>query len=307
MKNTWKRNYKKNRGRLVLDIVVLACVILLGLSLYLWWTKIFMNPERVLDDAIASSLKTRSVTKTVQQTGLTGGINQVTYLSFYPSGPRSQTNSVLTQGVGSNASSVATQTIGTPESDFVRYTNVQAGGQGQSQGVERFQSIIGKWAQREQNLSKGSQVSFLNESLFGILPLGYLNDQQSDELIGVIEQKNVYKYTSVKRVIENKRPVFVYDMSINPADLVTVLQEYIKLTGAGDPNQFSPDQYRGLGDVKIQMTIDALSRQVTEVKYSTGRVEKYDGQNLYHQIELPAQTIPVEELQKRLQGISTQS
>ena len=74
MKNILKRNYKKNPRRLVLDLVVLACVILLGVSLYLWWTRIFMDAQRTLDDTIAANLRTRSITKTVNQTGLTGGI-----------------------------------------------------------------------------------------------------------------------------------------------------------------------------------------------------------------------------------------
>ncbi len=301
MKKIFARNYKKNPARLAIDLVVLACVILLGVSLFLWWTRIFMNPQRTLDDTIANNLKTRSITKSVNQSGATGGINQVTYLTFFPPTVASQTDTVLTQGAGSNANSVTTQTIGTSSEDFIRYTNVKTSNQESS---ERVKGLLGEWAKRQQDLAKGQRVSFLNESMFSIVPFGYFNDSQSAQLLDLIKQKNVYKYNSAKRMIQNKRPVYVYDMSINPADLVTVLQEYIRLSGAGDPSQFNPAQYQGLSDVKVKMTIDILSRQIVDVQYSTGRTENYSGQNLYHPIELPTETIPVEELQKRLQGLS---
>lgn len=293
---------KLSRERLIFNLIILACVVLIGVTGWVWWSKVLMDPNRVLSDMLANNLKTRSITKSVDQSGVTGGINQVSYTSFYPPAPRSQTNTVLTQGIGSNATSVTTQTIGTPQADFVRYTAYKAGSN--SQGSDRLNGLIGKWAEREQNLSQGQEVSFLDESLFGIFPYGYFNDSQSSELLNTINQQEIYKYTAVNKVIENRRPVYVYDMSINPADLVGVIRDYIKLTGANDSPQLDPAQYQGLGDVKVKVTVDIFSRQVTKIQYSTGRVETYSGQNLYQPIEIPAGTIPVEELQRRLQGVS---
>lgn len=291
---------KLNRGRLVIDLVILICIVLVGVSGWLWWTKIMINPDRVLSDMLANNLKTRSITKSVDQSGATGGIKQVSYVSFYPSEPRALTNTTLSQGIGSNATSVTTETIGTPQFDFVRYTAYKAG---VNQDIAaKLDGLIGKWAKREQNLSKGQEITFLDESLFGVFPFGNFSDAQRSQLLTAINQKNIYKYTSAKRLIENKRPVYVYDMSINPADLVGVIRDYIKLTGANESTQLDPLQYQGLGDVKLKVTVDILNRQITKVDYSTGRTEIYSGQNLYQPIELPDSTIPVEDLQKRLQG-----
>lgn len=291
---------KQSKTRLIVELVILACVILAGITGYLWWTKIFMNPERTLSDAIANNLSTRSITRSVDQSGPTGGIKQVTYLSFFAPEAKAETDTTLTQGIASNATSVTTQTIGTTDSDYVRYTDVKGGKN--LQGADNLKGLLGTWAKRQQNLSMGQQVSFLNESMFGVLPFGYFNNDQKSQLVSLINQKKVYKYTDAKRELINHRPVYVYDMSINPANLVSIMQQYVRLSGSGDPSQLDPSQYQGLGDVKIKLYIDILSRQVVKVEYSTGRIETYSGQNLYHQVDIPQNTIPVEELQKRIQG-----
>lgn len=296
--------FRKLTGRrLAIDLILLGCIILLGVSGWLWWSRILMNPDRALSDAIATSLNTRSIVKTVDQSSQGGGIKQVSYLSFYPPVANAQTKTVLTQGIGSNALSVTTETIGTPDADFVRYTAVK--GAETLPNADKLNGLLGTWAKREQNLEKGDRLTFLNETLFGIVPFGYLDDGQRDQLMASIDQKDIYKYKKVERVMENNRPVYVYDISLNPQDLVSILREYVTLSGVGDPNQLDPSQYQGLGRINIKLTVDILSRQVTKVEYGTGRVESYSGQNLYKPIDIPANPIPIDELQKRLQQAQT--
>lgn len=287
--------------RLVLDLVILACVILLGVTAWLWWTKIVMNPDRVLQGAIENSLQTNSVTKHITQEG--GGnsdVNQTTYLSFYPPNVTSQSRTVLSQGIGSTKTSVTTETIGTNDADYVRYT--EANNTGSLPGAERLNDLFGKWAKRSQNPTSGDQVTFLNESIYGIFAFGNLDDAQRSRIMELVQQKNVYKYQSVERRIENKRPVYVYELSINPVELVSVIREYLEITGAGDPSQLNPDDYKGAGRLQVIATIDILSRQLLKIEYPTGRVESYNGHNLYKPTEIPSETMPVEELQRQLQG-----
>ncbi|HEX5797225.1 MAG TPA: hypothetical protein VFX86_02445 [Candidatus Saccharimonadales bacterium] len=290
---------RRDPKRLMIDLIVLAAVILLGVSGWLWWNKIVMDPGRVLDDAIARNLQTRSIVKHVSQSGVTGGVEQTSYLSFFPPSVRSQASTVLSQGIGSNSASITTETIGTPEVDYVRYTSVE--GADNLIGTDRLKQLLGIWSKREQNVG-GNEASFLNETLFGILPYGYFNDEQRSQLIEMLDQKDVYRYTSTTKSIENKRPVYTYEMSINPSQLVEFMRQYTVLSGVGNPSDLDPEQYKGLGDIRVRLVIDILSRQVKRIEYPTGRTETYNGQNLYRQIELPSQTIPVEELQRRLQG-----
>ncbi len=75
------------------------------------------------------------------------------------------------------------------------------------------------------------------------------------------------------------------------------------MTGVGDPSQFNPDDYANAPKVPIEITVDLISRRVAKISYSgQNRTESYSGYNLYRQINIPEQTITIEELQKRLQG-----
>jgi hypothetical protein len=297
---TAKKTKKINTARFGLKLIALACIILVGASVWLWWTKVVMNPDRALQDAISNSLKAKSISKHVIQSGANGEIDQTSYLSFFPPSVSSQTSTVLTQGRGSNSASITTETIGTPEADYVRYAAYE-GGQG-IPGTERLESLLGVWAKRTQSLSQGEELTFLNETLFGVIPFADLDEGQRGQLIAMIDEKNIYQYSSAERKIEGNRPVYVYDLTINPADLVGMIKEYVQLAGAGDSSQLNPAQYQGLGKLQVQLTVDIFSRQVVEVAYPNGRVETYTGQNLYRPVDIPADTIPVEELQKRLQA-----
>ncbi len=292
---------KYNTKRLTVDLIVLACVILLGISGWLWWSKIFMNPDRALKAAIDNSLQTKSVTKRVKQSG--GGnseIDQTTFVSFYPPKAATQTRTVLSQGFGSTTTSVTTETIGTNDADYVRY--VASDNTNNLPGGDALTKLFGVWAKRTANPATGDQVTFINESLYGVIPFGNLDAAQSSKLRSLIAEKGVYRYTSVERRIENKRPVFVYDMSIKSSDLVSVIKEYFQITGIGDPSQLNPEDYAAAGNLSIKLTVDILSRQITQIEYPTGRVETYSGQDLYRPVDIPKDTIPVDELQKRLQG-----
>lgn len=260
-----------------------------------------MDPDRVLQDTLNNSLNTRSVTKHIKQGGGgTGSVDQITYVSFHPPGTSSHSKTVVTQGGGSRATSVTTETIGTNSADFVRYT--AATNTENLPGAERLSGLYGIWAERTPNPAKGDDVTFLNESLYGIFPFGNLDSEQRTKLKEIINQSNVYQYKTPEKIIENKRPVYVYELSINAYDLVSAIQEYQRITGLGDPSQLNPDDYRNSGNLGVKITVDILSRQLLKIEYPNGRTEIYSGHNLYRPVELPKDTIPVEELQRRLGG-----
>ena len=260
-----------------------------------------MNPDRVLSGALDNSLHTKSVTKHIKQEGDgSGGVDQISYISFYPPGARSQTRTVLSQGSGSQTTTITTETLGVNDADYVRYT--AASNTDSLPGAERLSSLYGVWAKRTTNPAQGEQVTFLNESIYGIIPFGNLGSEQHAKLKEMIQQREIYKYTSVERQIENKRPVYVYEMTVKAFDLVSIIQEYQRVTGIGDSSQLDPEDYKSSGNLSVKVTIDILSRQLTKIEYPNGRIEIYNGQNLYKPIDIPNDTIPVEELQRRLQG-----
>jgi hypothetical protein len=291
----------KNNKRIL--TIVFGIILAAGLVFAGWlaWSKVVVNPDRVLSDALNNSLRTPSVTREVVQSQGTSGVEQVSYISFRQPDPSANTKTVIYQTTSNNTTaSVATETIGTNNSDYVRYTDVkEAGG---DDGTGGLGDLIGTWAERKgsENPAPGQNLTFFNEGLFSIVPFGNLDKQARDTLLNFIDEKNLYQYTSAERKFDNNRLVYVYDFSINPADLVEVLRLYMELSGNGDSAQLDPAEYAGAPAIHIQVKVDVLSRQVEAIQYPQGRIENYSGYGLYRPVEIPSETIPIEELQQRV-------
>lgn len=286
------------------SIVVFGIILAAGLVLAGWltWSKVVVDPDRVLSDTLNNSLRTPSVTRQVVQNQGTSGVEQVSYISFRQPDPNANTKTVIYQATSNNTTaSVETETIGTNNSDYVKYTGIkEAGGE---DGTGGLGDLIGTWAQRnneDNNSALENKLTFFNEGLFSIIPFGNLDKQSRETLIGFINDKNLYQYTSAERKFDNNRLVYVYSFNINPADLVDVLRYYMELTGNGDAAQLDPSEYENAPPIQIRATVDILSRQVSAIQYPQGRVENYGGYGLYRPVNLPSQTIPIEDLQQRV-------
>lgn len=290
-----------------LGFAVIVGIALIILSGWLWWTKILINPDRVLNDAISKNLQTNSVTRRIVQDTNGQIVDQTSYVSFFAPTITSDTVSKFSQRGSNNQTTVlTTNTIGTSKADFIQYESVQ--GAENLPGAENFQKLTGIWAKKDGSNGTGG-LSFLNESLFSLVPFANLSNSDRDELIKLINEKNLYKYSNAERKSENGRQVYVYDVKINPADLIEVISKYTEMTNAADPAQFNPDDYKGAAPVPVQFTVDIVSRNLTKIDYggSAGRTEIYSGYNLFRNIDIPKNTITIEELQQRLQGGVTTS
>lgn len=285
------------------SFVLLGVILVAGLISAGWlaWSKIVINPDRVFSDALNNSLRTPSVTRQVIQNQGTSGVEQVSHISFRQPTPNANTKTVIYQTTATNTTaSVETETIGTNDSDYVRYTEIkEAGG---DDGTGGLGDLIGTWAERNDSDSPapGGNLTFFNEGLFSIIPFGNLDKQSRSSLINLINKKNIYQYTSAERKFENGRLVYTYSLNINPSDLVEVLRSYMELTGNGEPDQLDPAEYENAPPIQIQVTVDVLSRQVSAINYPQNRTENYSGYGLYRPVEIPSETIPIEDLQNRV-------
>jgi hypothetical protein len=264
-----------------------------------WWQFIFADPNRVLSDMLDGNLRTSGVVKNIQQGDAQSSLDQSTYLSF-TDGPKTQTVTTLEQtGASGEKSRVITENIGTPEIDYIKYRTIdvpQSSGQGDVSAAENV------WASKSHDDEGGQQTSFLNEGLFGIVVYGNFNQQQANSLKDLIDEREVYQYSSVSKTFESGRPVYKYQMELLPYSLIGYMSEYAGLLGVDDRGQLDPENYKDAPAVKATFTVDVLSRQLTSIEYEdTGRVEQYNSFGLKRAVESPSDTIPLEELQRRLQ------
>lgn len=286
----------------VLVTVLVFAVLAFCASGWLYWTKVFADPDKVLSASISKNLSTNSITRHVVQADSSGGIEQTSRISFFASEATAQSKTELTQKVSAiRDTKVTTETIGTKSTDFVRYVSLE--GADGVPGADNLKKLLGTWAKKESNPEQGTSTDFLNEALFGIVPFGRLDEASKKQLIDMINEKNLYKYSSAKKEMKNMRPVYVYRMSINIEDLVQILSEYARITGLADPSQFNSEDYKGSPPISVDLTIDILSRNLTGVTYNaTNRTEEYSGWNIYSPADLPNDAIPIEELQKRIEN-----
>ena len=280
-----------------ISLAVGLAVILLGVSGWLYWDRILMNPDRALQDMLGRSLQTTSVTKVVTQTGA----KQAVRLN-YESEPLVRGVTILSQNNQAGGSSVTTETLGTKQADYVRYTNIATNGQ-PTPGVEEVLNI---WATQDNNIGLEARPVFLNEASLSLIPFGNLSDADKQK-VDAANSRQVYSYEATKTKWVRGRPVIIYSMNIKPADLIEVLKTYSEVTGIGDENQLRSEDYINARNLTVEIAIDAFSRQLVNISYpDAGRNEEYNGYGVKNTVNLPEQTISVVELQSKIQNLARQ-
>lgn len=293
---------KKPQPTKSLVIILIVCAVaLFAASGYYWYKNVLINPNRVLDGALNKSLQSTSVDKTITQENGQSKFEQVAHLSFTPN-VLAQSITKLDQSSEMGNTSVLTETIGTNDVDLIRYTGINIEGTNAKQ--QNFDEILNVWGERKSDPQSGQNVSFLNDALFMAVPFGNLNNDQRKELIGEIKKVGLYKDAKTKTEYKNGRPVVSYTVDIDPQALVEILAKYISVTGIGSSDGLDPAAYKGASKIPIEINIDAISRHINYVDFTgSNRKETYDSYNAVRDIDLPKDTIGVDELQQRLSKI----
>lgn len=280
-------------------VMVLAGVALLAGSAFTWYDRIFSDTDRVFYGMLSRSLETDTVTRTVVQNEQSRNVDQTYYISFSPDTMIESSSTITQIGQDRTSSSVTTKTIGQKDTDYVQYSNIQIP---QSQGGKDFSNVLNQWAKRNKNEETGQGAQFLNEAIFTFIPFGNFSQENRTELLDMIRAKKVYEISGGEVSYQNGRPVMDMKVSIKPKALIEVLVQYAELSGVGDRDLLNPEDYERAADVGVQIKVDMLSRHLTEIAFpGQTRKETYSAYGLNRRIEVPQQSISIEELQSRLQ------
>jgi hypothetical protein len=271
-----------------------------GYSGYYWYSNIFIDTDRIFYDMVDKSLNTQSVMRSIEQKAEGRTENQSILVSFSPT-ISLHSRSTLEQITQSREqSAVSTETIGTKESDYIRYTNIVI--PKDEGGKTDYSTVVNTWAKRSNETEGQKQSQFLDEAVFTFIPFGNFPEDKRAELIKIFKEKNVYKITGDKIEWTNGRPILRATVSIQPRGLVEVMREYAKSTGVGNLEQLDPTQYDDKNSFSIQVKVDVISRHLKQITYPTGdRIENYDSYGINRAITPPQNPISIDELQSRLQ------
>lgn len=288
----------------VARVIIVAGLLVLLASLCAWWRFVYSSPAHVFDRMLATSLSSSSVSKVVSQADESQTLHQTSTLVAEPD-QIVRAMSVLGQ-TADTATSITTESIGTPETDFVRYNAIKTSQKNAAGKNYDFSSVIGLWGKSSQDNPTSGGVQLFNQTVLGVVPVANVRQPLRAALLEKIKKENVYKIdtAAVKRQIINGRPVYIYDVTINPVAYVSMLKNFARDIGLTQLEQVDPAQYENSAPLKFVFDVDVWSGQLRKVSYdSSSRNEVYKGYGIRTQIKLPTTSIGVDELQARLQQI----
>lgn len=284
-------------------IILLVCsVAVFGLSGWLWWAKVYENPDRVYWDMMANSLQASSVTRRLTQKSTKSSLDQTVVQTF---GGQQIVQSITTLQQGSNT--ISTENIGTASKDYIRYLTIQSDQKNTSGKPLDFSTTLNKWAQTsvpnivgQKNPSLVTQIS-LGLAGGNLIPQAYLQSSNRDKLITLLHNTVVFDTdtSAAKRSLVNGRPQYTYASSVQAVAYVGYQKELAKLLGLHLLDTVNPNDYQGQAPTKVEIAIDAWSHQLVSVNYvGQNRMEQYSAYGVAHQITVPNTTLTGEQLQE---------
>lgn len=260
------------------------------------------NPTDVFWGMFDTSLSTTSVTRNVKDANEKSKADQS--LRLYLS-PELKTYNIVTveETTDKGNTKIVTETIGTPKSDYARYTTIETAQQGADGKPIDFSNVTGIWGKND--LAEGKS-GYFNEGMLGLVPFADIDQGKREGLISFMKDKNVYETdlnAAVKQKVDN-HTAYIYKIKINPTAYIQMLIEFAKQSGLGELPGLDPEQYAKSQPLETEFIIDANTQQLIKINYiANKREETYIDYGLQQPLELPTDTIPLDELQSRLQKL----
>lgn len=284
--------------------IFIIAAILLTVSLIALGRDYFNDPNRVFNSMLANSISSRGATKVVQQESAGQRLDQTMQAQF---GEQDIVNgvTVLEQGTGDNLTQIVTESIGTPQTDFIRYVSFETNEKGVDGSDLDFSNVTGVWGRSSVDgaLTGGELYS---EAALGVVPLGKLAPSERKAFLDRIEELNVYEidFSATGKNIVDGRPTYSFDATIKPDRYVTMLKEFAELVGITQLETTDPAQFSSSPDLNVTLNVDVWSRQLKSVAFNGNeRSETYSAYGLYRDVDVPTDTISIQELQSRLQSL----
>lgn len=285
-------------------------VVVLLLTGYLWWSRVYLSPQRVFWGMVSNSWSTNGVTIETSQESQQASIKQLVQVAL---GTTNRAHSLTTLTQGNTV--VKTEIIGTEDADYTRYRSIKTD-QKNSQGKPLDTSkVVGVWAKSDNSQQTATQASghqLFSQAVLGVglpvgsvpVPIGDLSNQQRQDLLELARGENVYqpsfKGGDVQKQHKNGHLLYTYTTKIQTITYIDLMKRFAKDVGLHDLDQVDPNTYRSAQPMQVKLTVDAYSRQLVGVDTGQGYQQKYEAYGLPLNIGLPKNPVTTQELQTRL-------
>jgi hypothetical protein len=285
-------------------LLVVCGVIILLTGVWLWWHNIFTNPDQVFWKMMGNNLSTVSVTKHVVEDSEGQKIDQYSQLKF---GSQNAARNLvtITQTTDAGKSMVKSESIGTLSNDYSRYITIDSSEKTAAGQPYDFSKVTGVWGKSADNQDSTQTVYFRQAALNSVVPFGWLDPGARSSLLDQMKTKRIYNLSgNTQKKKENGKLVYVYTVDINAQAYIAMLQEYVNKLGLDVGQALDPSAYEGIAPIRVDFTVDPYSRQLKKIHYeASNRDEEFMSYGLSDPIAIPGQTIPIEELQNKLQNL----
>ncbi len=262
----------------------------------------YSSPERVFWRAVDNSLQVRSVSRQVARNVDAQEPDQFLRLQTAPHAGVAGLNKYYQSG-DRDVPTLVTEVIGVPESDYIRVLELESNVPGQEDpDISSFQ---GKWASTSTGAA-GGQGQLYGQLVFGIIPLGNLTSDQRSELMKMILEKKIYnvKFDETQSIKDEGRPAYGYNVSIKTDEYIRLLQRYAEMVGIEQLKGIDASQYADAPNLEFQVVADRVSSQIIATKQQGTQAMRFHSYGMLREpLTIPSETIPLQELQEKLQAL----
>lgn len=289
-------NYKK----LSVFFVTFASLIAVG-TLWMWYSNLYMTPERRFWAAIENSMATPSVVRTLSQGG---SGNQVVQDYRFHFAPQRAVENVVNYSERSATvnTSIRTEGILFPTEQFLRYTEFTSQSADNESKVQ-IEELLGQWAREEAENEDEAKLNYLSEQV-SVAIFGNFDASFRQEIVHKMKQNNVYD-SDFSLALEDKQDderVILYSVNINLKQYTTLLNESFVRAGYGEFAPLDPENYQDDAMLTATFSVRKRDNSIKRISFG-GREESYSNYGVVKQIEVPEASLTTRELQDRVQEI----
>ncbi len=299
-KYVWKRIEHWNFAKITKNLTIVAIVLAIGSS-WVWYTKVYMTPERKFWIALDNSMSTPSVMRTITNGG-SGNLSVQDYRFHYAPQQVVENRVIYTEKSATVDTKVQTEGVITATKQFLKYSDFRSKVQGSDS--KDLGSLLGKWAVNPTDKSTENQLklNFLNDKVtIGIF--GNFSAEFRHDILRDMQTKNVYgsKLSTPTDDEINGRKVRVYQVSVDIKEYVSLLQRSFIAAGYGEFPPLAPENYRDGVKLNGAIIVDAYSNSVVTISFG-GRTENYSNYGVIKHVDTPEASLTINELQSQVQA-----
>jgi hypothetical protein len=285
-------------------LFAISAIILVFAAAWGWYGLVYSSPSAVFERMLFNNLATTSAYKVIAQKDTDQQLDQKTQLLLTPS-QRVYSTVALRQGADAGTL-VSTESVGTTSADYVRYADIKTTQKTADGKAFDFSSVLGIWGKSDADDTGNGGAQLYNQSVLGVVPIGNLSANQRQKLLNQIKDNKVYSidYSKVNKSFSAGRLVYSYDITVKPEAYVLMLKAFARDIGLKQLESVDPSQYADAPPLQFSFDVDVLSGQLTKITYKDSeRTELFSSYGAIVKIDIPDKTVPVQDLQSRLQQI----